>query len=105
MDALSNRYGPSVCSAHLVTGGGCGYDVRGVPTRYTGVRGIGGACGGKTVVDGNAKLAAHLQCAGEPPFPVYIQYRYGTVDFWIMYKNLQIHAMRATFHIVFSVRI
>ena len=28
-----------------------------------------------------------------------------TVDFWIMYKNLQIHAMRATFHIVFSVRI
>ena len=31
--------------------------------------------------------------------------RYSTVDFWIMYKNLQIHAMRATFHIVFSVRI
>ena len=28
-----------------------------------------------------------------------------TVDFWIMYKNLHIHAMRATFHIVFSVRI
>ena len=28
-----------------------------------------------------------------------------TVDFWIMYKNLQIHAMRATFHMVFSVRI
>ena len=28
-----------------------------------------------------------------------------TVDFWIMYKNLQIHAMRAKFHIVFSVRI
>ena len=30
---------------------------------------------------------------------------YSIVDFWIMYKNLQIHAMRATFHIVFSVRI
>ena len=28
-----------------------------------------------------------------------------TVDFWIMYKNLRIHAMRATFRIVFSVRI
>ena len=28
-----------------------------------------------------------------------------TLDFWIMYNNLQIHAMRATFHIVFSVRI
>ena len=32
-------------------------------------------------------------------------YMYSTVDFWIMYKYLQIHAMRATFHIVFSVRI
>ena len=56
-------------------------------------------------------VVVYSQCAGEPPFPVYIQYYYylkvlvGTVDFWIMYKNLQIHAMRATFHIVFSVRI
>ena len=32
------------------------------------------------------------------------RFTYSTVEFWIMYKNLQIHAMRATFHIVFSVR-
>ena len=30
---------------------------------------------------------------------------YSAVDFWIVYKNVQIHAMRATFHIGFSVRI
>ena len=40
---------------------------------------------------------------------IYIQYSVlvpsGTVDFWIMYKYLQIHAMRVTFHIVFLVRI
>ena len=40
------------------------------------------------------------------PFPSrHFRYTYSTVDFWIMYKNLHIHAMRATFHIVFSVRI
>ena len=35
-------------------------------------------------------------------YPGYIQY---VVDFWIMYNHLQIHAVRATFHTVLSVRI
>ena len=43
----------------------------------------------------------HTQCAGEPPFPVYTQY----CRFLDHVQNLQIHAMRATFHIVFAVRI
>ena len=41
------------------------------------------------------------QWSGQPAFPALALIRYSIVDFWIMYKNLQIHAMRATFHIKF----
>eukprot|EP01047_Picozoa_sp_COSAG01_P128083 COSAG01_NODE_57399_length_312_cov_1.211268_1_plen_63_part_01 len=41
------------------------------------------------------------QWSGQPAFPALALIRCRTVDFWIMYKHLQIHAMRATFHIVF----
>jgi hypothetical protein len=52
-----------------------------------------------------ARYARQTQWSGQPAFPALALIRYSTVDFWIMYKNLQIHAMRATFHIIFSVRI